>query len=262
MRYGLISDVHANLSALQASLALLRRAEVDAYICAGDIVGYGPHPNECVDVIAGLPGVCVAGNHDLIALDRLSGEGIGDLARLTLDWTRSELTSDSRTWLQSLQRTVATGSIVGTHGPPHHPRRYITTDRLASDELACLATRSPGAGLLVLGHTHRSLAFGEVSGRVLDGAAGSVALESSERWVVNPGAVGQSRDRSVRARVAVLDLTVRDVTFHSLPYDVDATVDALPPAGPPPPAVRLSPGRRSVRSALRRVISSAVSRRG
>jgi predicted phosphodiesterase len=262
MRYGLISDVHANLSALQASLELLRRAEVNAYICAGDIVGYGPHPNECVDVVAGLPGVCVAGNHDLIALDRLSCEGIGDLARLTLEWTRSELTSDSRTWLGSLQRTVATGPIVVTHGSLDDPRRYVTTDDLASDELAGLATRSPGAGLLVLGHTHRSLAFGEVSGRVLDGAAGSVDLGRAERWVVNPGAVGQSRDRSIRARVAVLDLTARSVNFHSLPYDVDATLLALRRAGLPPAAVRLHTGRRSVRSAIRRVFSALASRRG
>lgn len=261
MRYGLFSDVHANLSALQASLELLRRAEVDAYMCAGDVVGYGPHPNECVDLIAGLPGVCVAGNHDLIALDRLSSDGIGDLARLTLDWTRSALTSDSRAWLEELQRTVASGPIVVAHGSLDDPRRYVRTDRLASDELAGLVTRSPGARVLVLGHTHRSLAFGEESGRVLDGVAGSVGLGRVERWLVNPGAVGQSRDRSLRARVAVLDLTAGRVTFHSLPYDVDATLRALRRAGLPPAAVRLPSGRRGVRSALRRVFSARVSRR-
>src|SRR3954469_29493 len=100
MRYGLLSDVHANLPALRAALEWLRREGADAYLCAGDIVGYGPHPNECVELIAALPGACVAGNHDLIAVGRLDGEGIGALARVTLDWTRTVLGSDARAWLR------------------------------------------------------------------------------------------------------------------------------------------------------------------
>jgi predicted phosphodiesterase len=261
MRYGLLSDVHANLSALRASLEFLRRAGVDAYVCAGDVVGYGPQPNECIELIAELSGVCVAGNHDLIAVDRLSTDGIGELARLTLAWTRSALNSDSRAWLEALQCTDAVGPIVVAHGSLDDPRRYVTTDRLASDELARLAT-SPSARLLVLGHTHRALAFGERSGRVLDGAAGAVDLGVSERWVVNPGAVGQSRDRSIRARVALLDLTARSVTFHGLPYDVDATLHALRRVGLPPAAVQLPVTRRSLRSALKRLFNARPMRRG
>jgi predicted phosphodiesterase len=262
MRYGLLSDVHANLPALRACLELLRREAVDEYVCAGDVVGYGPHPNECVELLASLPGVCVAGNHDLIAIDRLSKEGIGELAHVTLTWTRTALRAESRAWLAALPLEAAVGGIVVAHASLEDPRRYVTTDRLASEELARLGPRSSTARLLVLGHTHRPTAFGERSGRIADGAAGAFGLPAGERWLINPGAVGQSRDRAVRARVAVLDLDAGAVTFHDLPYDVDATVRDLRRCGLPPSAVHLPVRRRLVRAALKRVVSVATSRRG
>ena len=262
MRYGLLSDVHANLPALRSCLELLRRVGVDEYVCAGDVVGYGPHPNQCIELLAPLPGVCVAGNHDLIAIDRLSAEGIGELARVTLDWTRTMLHADSRAWLAMLPLEAALGEIVVAHASLDDPGRYVTTDRLASDELARLAVGSSAARALVLGHTHRSTAFGERSGRTADGVPGAFRIRAEERWLLNPGAVGQSRDRAVCARVAVLDLDARRVTFHNLPYDVDATVRDLRRSGLPPSAVHLPVRRRPVRAALGRLFSVATSRRG
>jgi predicted phosphodiesterase len=255
----LLSDVHGNLSALRACLDVL--SGVDAYLCAGDVVGYGPHPNHCIELIATLPGGCVAGNHDLIAIDELSQEGIGELARETLAWTRTVLQPDSRAWLGALPRTITLGEIVVAHGSVDDPRRYVSSDRLAADELTQLESASPNARLLVLGHTHRSTAFGERSRRLMNGAAGTFGLSSDERWLVNPGAVGQSRERSVRARAAVLDLDTRQVIFYSVSYDVAATLRALRRAGLPESAAHLRPRRSGVRSALKRLFSARASLR-
>src|SRR3954452_19829584 len=102
MRFGLIADVHANLPALEAALEALERERVDAYICAGDLVGYGPHPNETVARVRWLDPICVAGNHDLMALGRLPTGRADALARQTLAWTREELDGDARAYLEAL----------------------------------------------------------------------------------------------------------------------------------------------------------------
>jgi predicted phosphodiesterase len=253
MRYGLFSDVHANLPALRAALGRLGREGVDAYVCAGDVVGYGPHPNECVEVLAELPAYCVAGNHDLIAVGRLSADGIGELARATVEWTRTALRADSRAWLDSLAGTVALGEIVVTHGSLDDVRRYVAEAGPARDELSRLAAGWPDARGLVLGHTHRAMAVGERSGVLGSRLPGAVELTAGERWLVNPGAVGQSRDRAVHARVAVLDLGAGRLEFHDVPYDVEATRRALREAGLPESGVQLRPRRRPVRSAVRRL---------
>src|SRR4051795_6579846 len=99
MRLGLIADVHGNLPALEAALAVLERERLDGYLCAGDLVGYGPHPNQVVERVRALGAPCVAGNHDLMALDRLPADRADELARETLAWTRDQLTDDSREYL-------------------------------------------------------------------------------------------------------------------------------------------------------------------
>jgi predicted phosphodiesterase len=95
IRYGVLSDVHGNLHAFQAVVNHLRRVGVDAWLCAGDLVGYGPHPNECVERVAGLGGIVVAGNHDLMALGRLDLGRQNSLVQVSQRWTRSVLTDET-----------------------------------------------------------------------------------------------------------------------------------------------------------------------
>jgi predicted phosphodiesterase len=127
MRYGLISDIHGNLAALRAAVAFLADAGVDAYLCPGDIVGYGPQPNECVEILASLPVYCVAGNHDLIATGALTDDHMGMLARRTLEWTRSVLEPAAREWLAALPRRHEVPGATVAHGSLSDPRRYIST---------------------------------------------------------------------------------------------------------------------------------------
>src|SRR4051812_35572064 len=107
----------------------LRQPRVDAYLCAGDLVGYGPHPDECVSTIAGLGALCVAGNHDLIAIGRLSDARCERLARRTLEWTREVLTPATCAYLRQLPQTLTHAEVVVTHGSLHDPETHVTRGR-------------------------------------------------------------------------------------------------------------------------------------
>jgi predicted phosphodiesterase len=252
MRYGVIADVHGNLHALEAALAFLATEDVDAYLCAGDLVGYGPLPNECVRRVLGLPVTCVAGNHDLIALGRLGDERCIPLARASLRWTRTVLDEDARALLAGLPLGAQERDIALCHGSLDDPQRYVTSEPAAR---SCLARLPAGADLLVLGHTHHAMAVGERRGMVLRDATGSVPLPPGERMLVNPGAVGQSRTADPSARVMVLDTAARTAAFHALPYDVAACRRALRERGLPAASCHLPPSRwRGAASAVRRAL--------
>jgi predicted phosphodiesterase len=252
MRIGLISDVHGNLPALEAALAALRREGFDRMLCAGDLVGYGPFPNECVSLVAEAGAVCVAGNHDLMAIDALDDAHAGALARETLRWTRTALAPEARTYLESLPPTAAAGELVMAHGSLRDPTAYVESGRAAA-ELAGLGEDHPAASLLVLGHTHTALTYGERRGRLLEGRVGTARIEAGERLLVNPGTVGQPREWRPLVRFALIDLDERAVHHHALSYDDASVRRALKERGLPPDAChRRPPLRRAIRRALTR----------
>jgi len=249
MRYGVIADVHANPHALDASLAFLATQDVDAYLCAGDLVGYGPLPNESVRRVMDLGARCVAGNHDLIALGRLSDERCIPLARTSLRWTRGVLDEHVRALLAGLPLTERRGDLVLCHGWLDDPQQYVVGGQEAIARL-----REPSAaGIVIAGHTHRPMAVAARTGTLLRGAAGTVRLPPGEPVLLNPGAVGQSRTDDPSARVMVLDTEARTAAFHALPYDIAACREALRERGLPPNACHLPPSRwRDAASAVRR----------
>jgi len=257
VRYALLADVHGNLDALTAALrAVDEQGGVDAYLVAGDLVGYGPYPNECVAALAGLPATCVAGNHDLIALGLLSDDRCIQLARRSLRWTREVLGADERAFLESLPRRVAVeGGVVMAHGALDDPQEYTTTEPQAAAQLARIENED-SAQVLVLGHTHRPLAFAR---RARWLPAGDVTpLPAGDAVLVNPGAVGQSRELRARARFAVLDLDAREIRFSAIPYDIGACRAALRGVGLSPQSCHLRP---SVPRAAARALRASVRRR-
>jgi predicted phosphodiesterase len=246
MRLAVLTDIHGNLHALRAVLAALSREGVDGYLCLGDLVGYGPHPNECVEAMADREAVCVAGNHDLMALGELDEQRCGPLARRQLGWTRDALDEPTRAYLKGLPQQARVGEVVLAHGAPGDPQKYVTYPALADRVLDALATTEPGFRMLALGHTHIPWAHARRGGgtRATGRAPGSVALDPGDRHLLNPGSVGQSRMRRVDARYLVLDLARHQARFRAVDYDVHGHVDALVRAGLPagshhmPPTVR------------------------
>jgi predicted phosphodiesterase len=162
MRIGLLSDVHANLFALRAAVARLQAEGVDAWVCAGDLVGYGAHPNECVETIAELEPTCVAGNHELMMLEALPVDRAGWLARRSIGWTRGVVRADVRAYLAALPRTATVAGMAVAHGSPGDPEEYVRTDERAAALLSSLSAEQ----LLVLGHTHRPWLYGVGVGSV------------------------------------------------------------------------------------------------
>jgi predicted phosphodiesterase len=261
MRFGVIADVHANLHALDAALAFLSTQDLDGYLCAGDLVGYGPLPNECVRRLADLRVRCVAGNHDLIALERLSDENCIPLAQASLRWTRRVLEDDVRTLLEDLPTGATVHGVALHHGSVLDPEEYVVTQAQALACLDDLERIAPAAEILILGHTHRPMAIGRRGGSLLRRRTGTVTLPPGEPMVLNPGAVGQSRSRDVRARVMVLDLAAREATFHALSYDVVGCRQALRDRGLPATSCHLPRSRwedavGAAKRGVRRVQSS------
>ena len=219
MLAGIISDIHANRVALDAVLEDM--PEVDALVCAGDVVGYNPWPVECVDALRDRDVPTVMGNHDRAVV---TGTGFAGnrMADDGVEYARESLDDDRHEWLAGLpdQRLVFDGRLKVVHGHPEDPNRY-TYPELFSEELL------DGEDVLVMGHTHVQ------------------AHETYDDGVVlNPGAVGQPRDQDPRAAYAVVDLDTLAVDERRVEYDVDRVVDAVEAAGlPPDTGQRLRKGR-------------------
>jgi predicted phosphodiesterase len=253
VRYAVLADIHGNLAALECVVERLSQARVDRYLVAGDLVGYGPWPNECVDAVRELDAVCVSGNHDLIAIGRLADTKCIRIARETLVWTRKVLRDDVSEYLATLPtRAEIVGGVVIAHGSLDDPQEYVVRAETAGVQLDRLAEDHPTGSILILGHTHRPLAFDQRLGRIRVAADSTIRIGDG-RCLLNPGAVGQSRELRARARYLVLDLEERTATFHASVYDVAAARRALRRAGLPPSTYHLRPS--VTRAAMRRARS-------
>jgi predicted phosphodiesterase len=228
--YGVIADVHANVEALRTIIEALRKRGVERWIVAGDIVGYGAYPNECVETLADLGALCVAGNHELMALGRLSDERAIQAARTSLRWTADRLTESSRRFLDALPVKAEVDDVVVTHGSLASVTEYVTRPRQAAAQLDRIRAEHPKARVLVLGHTHRPWAWSPSGGGTRSSRLPR-NLPKDGPLLLNPGAVGQSRGLLVRAQGALLDLEAGRIEFVAVRYDVAAYRAALRSAG-------------------------------
>jgi predicted phosphodiesterase len=245
MRYGVLADVHGNLPALEAIVTELRACGVDRWIVAGDIVGYGAYPNECVAMVDELQAVCVAGNHDLIALGRLSDAGVSTPASISLRWTSQRLSGESRAFLGRLPERQIVEDVVVTHGSLNDVREYMTRPWQARAALMQLRRDYPNARALIVGHTHRPWAWSASHGAWRSTRAG-VELSKGEPVLLNPGSVGQSREVTVRARGMLLDLVSGCAVFRRSRYDVEKYRAVLKAEGLPPESCQYLPSRHRV----------------
>ncbi len=231
MRLALLSDVHANLEALDAVLAHAEGWGADAVVCAGDLVGYGPDPEACIERVRSRGALCVAGNHDAMVLGNLGFERCNSVGIRAALWTRRMLSSGARAFLASLPATRRIGDVVICHGSLDDVEEYLASPPHADAALAALAEREPGAGVLVAGHTHHQAVYRTGVPWQPPPRGTRIPLAATWRWLVNPGSVGQSRDRSPLARYARYDTTTRQLEFHEVRYAHDVTLAKLRRAG-------------------------------
>ncbi len=202
MRLLIISDIHSNLPALDA---VLIKEKFDKILCAGDIVGYGPHPNEVVETLKSLNAVCVMGDHEYAVLTGRT-ERFNPYAAWAASWTAKALKEENRNWLKlpTIQRIVIEGtSIAVFHGSPFDPLWEYVFPSTSPKYLRSIIKEAK-ADIVILGHTHIPFTF-----------------SWRGKWIINPGSVGQPRDGDPRASYAVLELPEMKIKLKRVDYDID-----------------------------------------
>jgi diadenosine tetraphosphatase ApaH/serine/threonine PP2A family protein phosphatase len=231
-RVAVLSDVHANLPALNAVLEDIERAGVDARWCLGDLVGYGAQPDQCVAVAREACDLCLIGNHDLVVVGKLDIEEFSMNAAIAATWTRENIARESLDYLSTLSPSDESNPVGLYHASPRDPVwEYVLSTLQAS---ACMDTMGPRIG--AVGHSHVALHFsrgdnGSAAGE--QAPAGTTVDLSSGDWILNPGGVGQPRDGDPRAAWLLLDLGELTATWHRVEYPIEEAARAIQQAGLP-----------------------------
>ncbi|MBV8170815.1 MAG: metallophosphoesterase family protein [Candidatus Eremiobacteraeota bacterium] len=242
MRYAIVSDIHSNLEALQAVMAEIDAMGADRLLCLGDIVGYGPSPNECCDLLRERAVTAIAGNHDAAAVRAAEAERFNPLARAAIAWTRTQLTPENLDFLAGLPRERRIDGLSLVHGAPVHHFEYIMD---VSD--AQRAFERTGDALTLVGHSHVAEVYYQDPGgrtfqqRLLHG--GRIDIVPEFRYIINVGSVGQPRDRNPQASFAVYDSEASAVHVLRVAYDIDRVRERMARAELPEPlSERLAAG--------------------
>jgi predicted phosphodiesterase len=228
MLYGVFSDVHGNLEALGAVLDFFHASRVEGYICCGDVVGYGPNPEECLGLVRALKHLnIVCGNHDLAAIGRIDVEWFNPYARAATFWTRAALGGESRRFLENLTARLDHKDFTVVHGSPQRPAdEYLLSAAQFKNNMSGVK-----AWPLFCGHSHMPMSFqctadGKVQALFIEDhqtITGEAAPDRIVPAAYNPGAVGQPRDHDQRASCALWDSQARTFQVFRFAYDVAAT---------------------------------------
>ena len=236
-----ISDIHANLNALES--VLQDAGTVDQVFCLGDLVGYGPDPNECVQLIRSLPNlVCLMGNHDAAILGLIDSSAFNSDARASLLWLDTVLSEENRQYLGQLDEMWSDTCVTLAHGSPRNPIwEYVLDSRTARGNFNYFSTPH-----CLIGHSHLPVLYfidPEDNSLHLDIPADRQPVQLPPRALLNPGSVGQPRDHDPRASYALLDIEQNTWEIRRTPYDIAAVQQRIQKAGLPlRHALRLAEG--------------------
>lgn len=232
MRTLIISDIHANITALEA---VLKDAEpFERVWCLGDVVGYGPNPNACIERVRGLPGIkCVKGNHDAAITGVIGLEAFNYEARASLEWLESRLTEENKSWLSALDEKLEVDGVTLVHGSPRMPIWEYVLDLVTARQ----NMREFKSQVCLVGHTHIPGVFrleGEAprSTRLYIMQTG-IPFEVENKSIINPGSVGQPRDHNPKASYLIYDDEVNHWTYHRVEYDIRTVQRRIRAAGLP-----------------------------
>jgi len=235
MRIALFSDVHANLTALEACLRHARERGADRFAFLGDLVGYGPDPGATIDAIAAVDGaVVIKGNHDDAVEHEPRSRDLNDLAYAAIAWTRAALSLGQRAFLSALPLIVRDGAVCYVHGSADRPAAW---EYLESPASARRSLDAAGTAYVFSGHVHdQVLYFGTPGGQTTPfrPTAGSpIPVPSRRRWLAIVGSVGQPRDGNPAAAYALFETAPAMLTFHRVAYDHAATASRIRAVGLP-----------------------------
>ncbi len=240
MRFAILSDIHANLEALEAVLADAEEQQCTHFVCLGDVVGYNASPSECVKIIQEMECPVVKGNHDEQASIVSSSEGFNELAEEAIDWTRAQLSADDKAWLSDLRLTRQVRDFTVVHATLDTPGQwgYVFNDL---DAIASFTYQH--TSLCFFGHTHWPTAFVR-DDNVRRIAVGQIMLSAGKKYFINPGSIGQPRDRDWRAAYCILHTDRNVVEQRRVKYDLETAQRKIREAGLPDRlADRLAVGR-------------------
>lgn len=233
MRYAVISDIHSNLESLTAFFKKIDTLDVDKIICLGDIVGYNANPNECIDLIRERGVICIMGNHDSRAAGLEEPGDMNLLAANAVLWTRTVLTEENREFLKKLPRSILVDKkFLAVHGWINDTDQYIlgAADALKNFELL---KEHGKTNLCFFGHTHVAISYLQVEGSVVLNVDAELKITKGISYMVNPGGLGQPRDRDPSAPFLVYDSKKSGITFFRVEYDIQATAEKIIKAGLP-----------------------------
>ncbi|MDH5506909.1 MAG: metallophosphatase family protein [Anaerolineae bacterium] len=231
MRTLVISDIHANVIALDTVLE--HAGEVDQIWCLGDVVGYGPNPNECIERLKEFPNlVCLLGNHDAAAVHKVDVTTFNPEARISIEWMQTQLTEESIEFINQLPEQKMIGEVTLAHGSPRQPTyEYLLDTRAASENFEHFNT-----SFCFVGHTHLPVLFSlepeDFMSRLSIPLPNQVST-LQPRAIINPGSVGQPRDRDPRAAYAIFDTEENTWDYRRIEYDIPAVQERMLAAGLP-----------------------------
>ena len=233
MKYGILGDIHGNLSALDIALAAFRDARVERIVSVGDVVGYGAAPRECIERLRQLDAIVVKGNHDAACTGEIEIRFFNNYARDAVRWTQSVLSEDELAWLRALPLVAHLEHCSVAHGTYHRPELY--------DYIQSTTDADPSLDEMILpvcfvGHTHVPVTLLRLKDDPLRTAYTvdtEIDLSESARALVNVGSVGQPRDEDPRTAFAIYDSREDRVSIRRASYDIDVEARRIRAAGLP-----------------------------
>jgi len=225
LRIGVFSDIHGNLEALEIVLNAIQNESIDQVICTGDLVGYGPDPNPCVERTLAFADIIVAGNHDHGAAGVIDIENFNKAARHAIEWTQSELTTETKQALIQLPMIMVGPDITIVHATPDEPEKwiYMATYGDIYHSFDALTTR-----LCLVGHSHTPTVFGlNNENQISINQEKKVSLEENISYIINVGSVGQPRDDDPRTCYGILDLDKQEFEIKRLKYPIEKVQEKM-----------------------------------
>jgi diadenosine tetraphosphatase ApaH/serine/threonine PP2A family protein phosphatase len=226
MKYAIFSDTHANLAALEAVMRAVEAEKVDAMVCLGDTVGYGPQPNECCEIVRNVAKYTILGNHDAAVAGRMDYSYYYDAARGALDHHASIITEENMEWLKSLPYMVRDDDVQFCHGSPVDLEEFEYIFSVEQAE-TCLPIWPDLGRLTLIGHSHLCKSFAIHPERAYEVVTHDYEIREGFRYVASVGSVGQPRDHDPRACFVVLDTDAWTLRFVRVEYDIETTASQI-----------------------------------